>query len=318
MQAREEVVLEILKLKKDFILKEQKVIKACQNISLSLKRGETLGLVGESGCGKSTLAKIIMQLLLPDGGEVFYKGTSLRTLHGEEKRQCRKHIQMVFQDAQQAFNPKMKIRDIIAEPLHNFSLFNKSVMEEKVRFLLAAVELLPELLDRYPSELSGGQRQRVAVARALALDPQVLVCDEATSALDVSVQKKVMELLMKIQKEKQISILFICHDLALVGQYAHRIAVMYLGNIVEILSAENLLRAKHPYTCMLLRAVFPLKKADFHMEDVRGEAVSMMANLSGCPFQDRCDKTMEICLQKKPAFQWLDDKNGVSCHLFAK
>ena len=225
---------------------------------------------------------------------------------------------MVFQDPGTAFNPKMKIKDILAEPLRNFGLLKTSAAE-KAKELLNLVELPAEFAERYPGNMSGGQRQRVGIARALALEPEILVCDEATSAPDVSVQEKVVELLAKLQKEKGISILFICHDLALVALLTHRVVVMYLGNVVEILRAKDLPKAKHPYTQALMKSVFPLQpkgKADVQL--LRGEIPSPLDVPKGCPFQNRCDKCMPVCKEKKPARMELSEGHIVACHLFAK
>ncbi|SEJ50579.1 peptide/nickel transport system ATP-binding protein [Propionispira arboris] len=311
-----EKVLEISHIVKQFLVPDGRSLTACDDVSLTLYKGETLGIVGESGCGKSTLVKTVMQLYAPTAGAIYHRGVDITKLKGEAARQNRQHIQMVFQDPMQAFNPKMKIQDIICEPLRNFAIIKRNQVEEKAKELLRIVELSEEFAERYPGNMSGGQRQRIAIARALALEPEILVCDEATSALDVSVQERVVKLLVKIQKEKQLSIIFICHDLALVSKLCHRVAVMYLGNIVEILSGDAILEAKHPYTKALLRSVFSLKcKEEIQLLD--GEVPSPLDLPQGCPFQDRCVECRGICRQEKPVLKLNSDGHSIACHLIS-
>ena len=228
MSKQRELVLETKHLTKKFPASNNRTLTACEDISLQFYKGETLGIVGESGCGKSTFMKMIVQLEQPTEGEVLFHGEDLTKLKGEKLRQNRQHIQMVFQDPSAAFNPKMKIRDIICEPLLNFKKIKKSEKDAVARKYLELVELPGDFADRYPHNMSGGQRQRIGIARALTLEPELIMCDESTSALDVSVQKTVIELIVKLQKEKNISIGFICHDISLMGQMAHQVAVMYL------------------------------------------------------------------------------------------
>ena len=318
MPAENKEVLRIEHITKRFPTADGRALTACDDVSFSLCKGETLGIVGESGCGKSTLVKTLMQLHKPTEGKIFFQNKEITSLTGEEARQNRRNIQMVFQDPGTAFNPKMKIKDILAEPLRNFGLLKTSAAE-KAKELLNLVELPAEFAERYPGNMSGGQRQRVGIARALALEPEILVCDEATSALDVSVQEKVVELLAKLQKEKGISILFICHDLALVALLTHRVVVMYLGNVVEILRAKDLPKAKHPYTQALMKSVFPLQpkgKADVQL--LRGEIPSPLDVPKGCPFQNRCDRCMPVCKEAKPQRRELAPGHIVACHLFSE
>lgn len=255
----QEVVLDIQHMVKKFDLGGGKVLTAVNDVSLQLHKGESLAIVGESGSGKSTLVKCLVRLHRPTSGAAIYDGTDLMKLGGEPLRQSRRHIQMVFQDPNTAFNPKMRIKDIICEPLYNFDLIKCSEAEAKAKEMLRLVELPEDIVDRYPANMSGGQRQRIGIARALVLKPEILVCDEATSALDVSVQKKIVDLLLSIQRKTQLSIIFICHDLALVYQMCHRAAVMYQGSVVEVLPAGKLREAKHPYTRKLLSSIFPLR-----------------------------------------------------------
>ena len=254
-----EVVLDIQHMVKQFDLGGGKILNAVNDISLQLYKGESLAIVGESGSGKSTLVKCLVRLHRPTSGAAIYDGTDLMKLGGEPLRQSRRHIQMVFQDPNTAFNPKMRIKDIICEPLYNFDLIKSSEAEAKAKEMLRMVELPEDIVDRFPANMSGGQRQRIGIARALVLKPEILVCDEATSALDVSVQKKIVDLLLSIQRKTQLSIIFICHDLALVYQMCHRAAVMYQGSVVEVLPAGKLREAKHPYTRKLLSSIFPLR-----------------------------------------------------------
>lgn len=254
-----EVILDIQHMVKKFPLEGGKELIAVNDVSLQLYKGESLAIVGESGSGKSTIVKCLVRLHRPTSGAAIYDGTDLMQLGGEALRQSRRHIQMVFQDPNTAFNPKMKIKDIICEPLYNFDLIKSSEAADKAKEMLRLVELPEDIVDRFPANMSGGQRQRIGIARALVLKPEILVCDEATSALDVSVQKKIVDLLLSIQQKKRISIIFICHDLGLVYQMCHRAAVMYRGSIVETLPANKLREAQHPYTQALLHSIFPLR-----------------------------------------------------------
>lgn len=311
-----ETIMQIKNITKKFPAFGGKFLTACDNINLIIKAGETVGIVGESGCGKSTLVKTILNMHAPTDGEVIFRGKDITKLKGEDRRQNCRHIQMVFQDPTAAFNPKMKIGDIICEPLLNFNLIKKSQVKEKAGELLKLVELPPDFVDRYPHNMSGGQRQRVAIARALALEPEIIVCDEATSALDVSVQAKIIELLVRLQKEKNVAYIFICHDLALVSLFSHRIAVMYLGNIVEKIDGDKLSEAKHPYTQALLKAVFSVaEEKNQHIETLTGEIPSPLDLPVGCPFQNRCKCCKDICKQEKPQLKEISINHYVACHL---
>lgn len=314
----EEPVLEARHVSRVFPAADGRFLRANNDINLKMYCGRTLGIVGESGCGKSTLMRMLVQLDQPTEGEIFFQGRSVCRMTKKERRENRRHIQMVFQDPSSAFHPKMKIKDIICEPLVNFGVISKKEKDAEARRLLRLVELPEEFADRYPHNMSGGQRQRVGIARAIALEPEVILCDEATSALDVSVQKNIMELLAKLQREKNIAIGFICHDIALVSQISHQIAVMYLGNVVEILpGAQMKASVKHPYTVALLGSIF-----DTHMdfskkiESIDGEVPSPLDVPPGCPFQNRCDQCMEICRKERPALRMIDEGHEVACHLF--
>lgn len=313
------VIMQVKNITKKFPASNNRFLTACDDVSLNINAGETVGIVGESGCGKSTLVKTIMNMHAPTSGEVIFHNQDITKLTGEKRRQNCRHIQMVFQDPTTAFNPKMKIGNIICEPLLNFNLIKKSQIKEKAQELLRLVELPDDFVYKYPNNMSGGQRQRVAIARALALEPEIIVCDEATSALDVSVQAKIIELLVKLQREKNITYIFICHDLALVSLFSlfsHRIAVMYLGNIVEKIDGNKLTEAKHPYTKALLKAVFSLdNKQNKNIETLSGDIPSPLDLPKGCPFQNRCKYCKDICKQEKPKLKEISTNHYVACHL---
>lgn len=293
-----------------------KNILACNGLSFNIPQGKTFGIVGESGCGKSTLAKLIVQMLSPTQGKIFFKGENITNIKGEKARQHRKHVQMVFQDPTSAFNPKMLVRDIICEPLLNFAMLKKSQIRSKAVELLQLVGLPEEFADRYPHSMSGGQRQRVGIARALALEPEVIILDEATSALDVSIQKSIMDLLMKLQQDKGITYIFICHDVTLVNQYSDEIIVMYLGNIMEQLT--NLKSGcKHPYAKALLRAIFYLYGEDKEVSLLEGDVPNPIDRPTGCPFHTRCSEAWSLCKQETPKLVNIAENHRIACHKYS-
>lgn len=318
MNAEAPVILQIKNLTKKFAAEGGKMLTACDNVTINAYAGQTLGIIGESGCGKSTLVRTILQIHPASGGEVIFDGQDILKLRGEAARQNRRKIQMVFQDPAAAFNPKMKVKEIVCEPLLNFGLIKKSEVDAKAAELLRMVELPEDFKDRYPHNMSGGQRQRLGIARALSLEPKIVVCDEATSALDVSVQEKICELLVRLQKEKGITYLFICHDLGLVDLMCHQIAVMYLGNIVEYIGygRRSSTEGMHPYTKALMKSVF---KVDFKpgekIEPLESEIPSPLDLPKGCPFQSRCGQCMEICRSVKPELKEVVPEHFVACHL---
>lgn len=318
MNAEAPVILQIKNLTKKFAAEGGKMLTACDNVTLNAYAGQTLGIIGESGCGKSTLVRTILQIHPASGGEVIFDGQDILKLRGEAARQNRRKIQMVFQDPAAAFNPKMKVKEIVCEPLLNFGLIKKSEVDTKAAELLRMVELPEDFKDRYPHNMSGGQRQRLGIARALSLEPKIVVCDEATSALDVLVQEKICELLVRLQKEKGITYLFICHDLGLVDLMCHQIAVMYLGNIVEYIGYGRRISTEgmHPYTKALMKSVF---KVDFKpgekIEPLESEIPSPLDLPKGCPFQSRCGQCMEICRSEKPELKEVVPGHFVACHL---
>jgi len=313
-----DLVLEARHVTRIFPAAGGKQLTACNDINLKFYKGKTLGIVGESGCGKSTFMRFLVSLDVPTEGEILFHGQDITKLKGEKLRLNRQNIQMVFQDPAQSFNPKMKIRDIVCEPLLNFGRIKLSEKEETAAKLLEMVELPAEMADRYMHNMSGGQRQRVAIARALALEPEMILLDEATSALDVSVQKTIIELITRLQKEKNITMGFICHDIGLIQSLAHEIAVMYLGNIVEVMPGESISEiAMHPYTRALLDSVFDVKM-DFSkkIESIESEAPSPLDVPKGCPFCDRCDRCMDICRSERPTLKQVGEDHSVACHLY--
>ncbi len=315
---KKEVILEARHVSRHFPASHGRTLIANNDVSLKMYKGETLGLVGESGCGKSTFMRLLVSLDKPTEGEIIYRGRNITELRGEEQRLNRQHIQMVFQDPTSSFNPKMKVRDIIYEPLKNFKRIKRADKNQVVTKLLGMVELPESFADRYPHNMSGGQKQRVAIARALALEPEIIIMDEATCALDVSVQKTIIELITKIQREKGITIGFICHDIALVQSFAHQMAVMYLGNVVEVLPGKDIAtKALHPYTKALLASIFDVNM-DFSkpIESLESEAPSPLDVPVGCPFQNRCPQCMEICLKERPELKDITAEHSIACHLF--
>lgn len=309
-------ILELENVTKIFTTSQGKELVACNNISLSLEKGKTLGIVGESGCGKSTLIRMIMQLEKVTSGCIKYNGQDISKFTKEEIWKNRQKIQMVFQDSLGAFNPKMKIIDIITEPLINFGLLDKKDKEAKAEELLKSVDLPLSCLYSYPYSVSGGQLQRVSIARALSLEPEILICDEATSALDVSVQKNIMMLLDKLRREKKLTVIFVCHDLALVQSFADDIAVMYLGNMVEYLSNKDIVNNScHPYTKALLASVFSIKDMDKKLELLEGEIPSPTNIPKGCPFVNRCKRASEICYEEQPILKRFDNNHYIKCHI---
>ena len=315
-----DIVLSAKHIVKQFPASHGRTLTACNDINLNVYKGKTLGIVGESGCGKSTFVRMVISLDKPTSGEILYHGKNLAGLSKKETWLNRQNMQMVFQDPLASFDPKMKIVDILTEPLINFGKLKKSEKEAKARELLEMVELPGDFVDRYPHNMSGGQRQRISIARALSLEPEILVCDEATSALDVSVQESVIELLVRLQKEKNITIGFICHDISLIQSCSHEVAVMYLGNVVEVLPAEYLAEhAVHPYTRALIGSIFDIGM-DFSkpIEEIKGEAPSPLDVPTGCPFRGRCPKATEKCAAEKPKLHQIGADHEVACHLFDK
>lgn len=288
---------------------------AVDNLSFSLKQGETLGLVGESGCGKSTTGKLIMQLLRPDAGQVFFSGDELTHLSPRQMRPYRRRMQMIFQDPFSSLNPRMTIGSILSEPLLIHHLAPVKQVRDRVIELLEKVGLTAEHEQRYSHEFSGGQRQRVGIARALAVEPQLIIADEPVSALDLSVQAQILNLLQGFQKETGLSYLFIAHDLAVIEHVSDRIAVMYLGQLVELTNAEELYRnPRHPYTEALLNAVPSPDPNHPRPAALSGEIPSPINPPSGCYFHPRCPYADGICKQQEPPLLQFGEEHLVACH----
>lgn len=293
-------------------------VHAVDGISFDIKKGETLGLVGESGCGKSTTGRAILQLYRPTSGQVIFDGVDLIALKGEDLRKMRRKMQMIFQDPYASLNPRMTVADIVGEPLMVHNVANAREIKERVDHLLELVKLNPSFADRYPHEFSGGQRQRIGVARALALQPSFIICDEPISALDVSIQAQVVNLLEELQEQFNLTYLFIAHDLSMVRHISNRVAVMYLGIIAEIADRDELyMNPLHPYTQALLSAVpIPDPVADAKRQRVilEGDVPSPVNPPSGCRFRTRCPIADTICAEERPAFRELKPDHFVACH----
>ena len=299
--------------------REVGAVKAVDGISFDIFKGETLGLVGESGCGKSTAGRVILQLYPATGGNVIYQGRDLTSLSKEELRKQRPHMQMIFQDPQDSLNPRMTVGSIISEPLVEHGKFKGRERRERVEQLLESVGMNREYTNRYPHEFSGGQRQRIGIARALALSPEFIICDEPIAALDVSIQAQVVNLLEDIQEEYGLTYLFISHDLGMIRHIADRVAVMYLGRIVELADSETLYSTPlHPYTQALLSAV-PIH--DPKLEKTRkrviltGDVPSPANPPSGCHFNTRCPRAEKRCFNDSPEWRNIGPGHNVACHL---
>ncbi|MFM9428108.1 peptide/nickel transport system ATP-binding protein [Variovorax sp. GrIS 2.14] len=294
-------------------------VQAVNGVSFSIRRGETLALVGESGCGKTTTAKSVMRLVEPTSGSVRLEGTELLSLDAQAMRQRRKDLQIIFQDPYASLSPRMSAGEIVAEPLRSFGVGSKTERRDRVDALFARVGLRPEATAKYPSEFSGGQRQRIGIARALALGPRLIVCDEPVSALDVSVQAQVINLLMDLQEEMGLAYLFVAHDLAVVRHISHRVAVMYLGQIVEMGAREAIFSAPaHPYTEVLLSAApDPRPGTAREVRLLRGDPPSPANPPSGCRFHTRCPMAEEVCSTHAPPLSTrgsADSERWVACH----
>jgi oligopeptide/dipeptide ABC transporter ATP-binding protein len=296
----------------------QERIRAVDGVSFFIEKGETLGLVGESGCGKSTLGRLILRLEEPTEGQIFYRGREITSWTGSRLRGLRSKIQIIFQDSQSSLDPRRTVGSIIGEPLANFKAGSKKEQARKARELLETVGLNPEHISRYPHEFSGGQRQRINIARALALQPELIVCDEPVSSLDVSIRAQILNLLEKLKKQFSLSYLFISHDLATVSYLADRVAVMYLGKLVEVLKAEDLAaKARHPYTRALLSAVpvpDPRQKGTRRVV-VQGEPPNPTNPPPGCRFHPRCPQVREECRRIEPELKGVGEGHLVACHL---
>ena len=310
-----ETLLELKDLTKTFPVGKHDSLRAVRSVDLTLKRGESLGIVGESGCGKSTIARMVAQLTEVSGGQILFEGKDVTHLPRPRRRELWRNVQMVFQDPYSVFSPRMTVGDFLTEGLVHFGIASRPQARDMLPELLGRVELPSELAERLPHQLSGGQQQRVVIARALSIHPKLLILDEATSALDVSVQRQILKLLMHLKGEMDLTMLFIGHDLAVVRSVTDRIAVMYAGQLVEELPGEGLReQASHPYTRRLLGSVFSTN--DRGHKQIAIEDLSLIERgrkLEGCPYQPRCAEAQERCASECPKLKYYGKGHGIAC-----
>lgn len=314
-----DVLIQVKNLKKYFKVGRNNILKAVDDVSFNIYRGETLGLVGESGCGKTTCGKTVMGLYDATGGEIVYDGVNIHSLNPREKKEFTKKAQIIFQDPYSSLNPRMTVGDIISEGIDIHGLYKGKAREEKIFEMLETVGLNKEHASRFPHEFSGGQRQRIGIARALAVEPDFIVCDEPISALDVSIQAQVVNLLIELQKTRGLTYLFIAHDLSMIKHISDRVGVMYLGSLVEFTTSDALYKNPlHPYTKALLSAI-PIPDPNEEREKKRipidGEIPSPINPLPGCKFSSRCKFAMEICKEKMPSLMEVGKEHFVACHM---
>lgn len=317
-------LLEVNNLSKCFAVRgkkslEKQVLYALDDVSVKINRGETLGVIGESGCGKSTLARCVVSLHKPTSGKILIDQEDITKLRAKDKKNVCKKIQMIFQDPYSSLNPKMNIAQLVMEPfkIHNYNPEGMSRTDKAVE-LLQAVGLDRYHMQRYPHEFSGGQRQRINIARALTLNPEILICDEPVSALDVSMQAQVLNLLIRLQKEFGLTYMFISHDLSVIKYISDYIAVMYLGHLVELCKAGDIYdRPLHPYTKALLSAIPPSSPFEEKVQlELKGDLLSPIGKLKGCPLVSRCPYAMDRCKKEKPHLKKVDDGHEVACFLY--
>lgn len=324
MTTNNDVLLEVKNLKKHFPIKRgffgktNVAVKAVDDISFSIKKGETFGLVGESGCGKSTTGRTLIRLYVPTAGEIIFDGVDIAHMKESELMDYRKRIQMIFQDPYASLNTRMTVADIIGEPLDIHGLAKGQERQNKIFSLLETVGLSKDHASRYPHEFSGGQRQRIGIARALAVDPEFIICDEPISALDVSIQAQVVNMLEDLQKERGLTYLFIAHDLSMVKYISDRIGVMYLGKMTEIAPSDKLYAdPKHPYAQALLSAI-PIPDPEIMRNSnriiIEGDVPSPINPPSGCTFRTRCPYAKDICAKETPELIEVSDDHWVACH----
>ena len=310
-----EPLLELINLKKYFTIEGRGLLHAVEDVSIEILEGETLGLVGESGCGKSTLGLMLVRLLDPTSGEVNYRGKNIFLLKGIESKKIRKKMQIIFQDPYSSLNPKKLIKSILSEPFIIHGIVKRKIIEEKINKLLEMTGIAQNILTKYPHELDGGKRQTIGIARALALEPDFIVCDEPVSALDVSIQAQIINLLMDLQKKLNLTYLFISHDLSVVKHISQRVAVMYLGKIVELAETNELFNNPlHPYTLALLSAI-PSVNIDVKHERIilKGDVPSPINPKPLCRFLERCWNASKDCQEIKPSLELKSPNHWVSC-----
>ena len=324
-----DVILDVKHLKKHFpvkqglLMREVAQVKAVDDISLEIKRGETIGLVGESGCGKSTLGRALIRLYEPSSGAVTFNGRDFLNLKGEDLRRERRNMQMIFQDPYASLDPRMTVGQILSEPFEIHGILKSKEREAKVKSLLETVGLKASHINRYPHEFSGGQKQRICIARALALEPSLIICDEPVSALDVSIQAQILNLMKDLQQKFNLTYVFISHDLSVIEHVCDRIAVMYLGKIVEIATREELFKnPQHPYTQALIQAIPRIGEGKRRIKkSLGGEVPSPLNPPSGCAFHPRCPHRMEICDKRVPTLMNhnpADPAHRAACWLYEK
>lgn len=314
-------VLEVSNLKKYFKVGKGRILKAVDDISFTIREGETLGLVGESGCGKTTCGRTSIGMYGRTGGTVLYKGKDVHKLKGVEELEFNKEVQVIFQDPYASLNPRMTVGDIISEGIDIHKLASNSKERNSMIYeLLSLVGLNKEHANRFAHEFSGGQRQRIGIARALAVNPKFIMCDEPISALDVSIQAQIVNLLMKLQRERGLTYLFIAHDLAMIKHISHRVGVMYLGMMVELTTSKELYKnPKHPYTQALMSAIpIPDPRIEKNRKRIvlEGEVPSPINPKPGCRFKDRCKFVKDICCQEAPKLKEVAPQHFVACHLY--